>query len=167
VGKAPAGINDGKINGAIGLERILNKGERDILYPVRINCLVSSPQTGRCVLGARTLSKDAEWLYVNIRRLFMFCEQSVYNASFWVLFENNGPGLWAKIKAQGDGFFNNIFRDGYLAGTKPSEAWHIKVDSENNPQSAIDAGLLTVDYYIAGNKPAEFVRLRFQQKVNQ
>ena len=166
VGKAPAGINDGKLLGARGLERIVNKGERDVIYPARVNPLADSPQTGRCVWGARTLSKDAEWLYVNVRRLFMFCEQSVYNASFWTVFENNGPGLWAKMKAQGDGFFMNIFRDGYLAGETPAQAWFIKIDSENNPQSAIDAGLLTADYYIAPNKPAEFVRLRFQQKVN-
>jgi len=165
VGKAPAGITDGRLNGATGLERILSKGERDILYPARINPLVSTVQTGRAVWGAKTLSKDAEWINVNIRRLFMFCEQSVYNNSFWAVFENNGPGLWARIKAQGDGFFQGLLRDGYLKGATQAEAWFIKVDEENNPQASIDAGLLTVDYYIAGNKPAEFIRLRFQQKV--
>lgn len=166
VGKAPAGINDGIMIGATGMERVLTKGERDVLYPARINPLIESTQTGRCIWGSRTLSRDAEWLQVNARRLFMFCEQSIYNASFWTVFENNGSGLWSKMKAQGDGFFANIFRDGYLAGDSPSEAWFIKIDEENNPPSAVDAGLLTADYYIAPNKPAEFVRLRFQQKVN-
>jgi phage tail sheath protein FI len=146
VGKAPAGINDGKLLGAVGLERILNQGERDTLYPARINCLMDTAQTGRAVWGSKTLSLDAEWLQVNVRRLFLFCEQSIYNSLFWAVFENNGPGLWAK--------------------ETPSEAWQIKVDSDNNPQEAIDAGLLTVDYYIAPNKPAEYIRLRFQQKVN-
>jgi phage tail sheath protein FI len=165
VGKAPGGINDGKILGAVGLERILDKGERDVLYPARINPLIDSPQTGRAVWGVRTLSKDSEWLYTNVRRLFMYCEQSIYNSLFWAVFENNGSALWQKIIAQGNGFFRNIFDDGYLAGESPSEAWFIKCDSDNNPQSAIDAGLLTVDYYIAPNKPAEFIRLRFQQKI--
>lgn len=166
VSKAPAGINEGKLLGTVGLERILNKGERNTLYPVRINPLASSPQTGRAVWGARTLSFDAEWIYTQVRRLFMFCEQSVYNSSFWIVFENNGPGLWAKVKAQGEGFFGNLFRDGYFAGATASEAYFIKCDADNNPQSAIDVGLFTADYYIAPNKPAEFVRLRFQQKIS-
>lgn len=166
VGKAPAGINDGMLLGATGLERVLDKGERDLVYPARVNPLIESPQTGRAVWGSRTLSRDAEWLQVNVRRLFMFCEQSIYDASFWTVFENNGAGLWSKMKAQGDGFFLNIFRDGYLAGDSPSEAFFVKIDDENNPPEAVDAGILTADYYIAPNKPAEFVRLRFQQKLN-
>ncbi len=165
VGKAPGGINDGKINGAIGLERTLVKGERDILYPARINPLVSSPATGRAVWGARTLSKDAEWLHINVRRLFMFCEKSIENASYWVVFENNGAGTWTKMKAQGEGFFTTLFRDGYFAGTTATDAFKIVIDTSNNSQANVDAGLLTADYYIAANKPAEFVRLRFQQKV--
>jgi phage tail sheath protein FI len=165
VGKAPAGITDGALRGVTGLERVLDKGERDILYPARINPLVSSPQTGLAVWGARTLSKDAEWLFVNARRLFMFCEQSIYNANFWVCFENNGPALWSRMKAQGEGFFLNLFRDGYFAGARPSDAFAIVIDSSNNPQESIDAGIVTADYYIASNRPAEFVRLRFQQKV--
>lgn len=165
VGKAPAGINDGRIVGAIGLERILSKGERDILYPVRINPLVSSPQTGIAVWGARTLSKDAEWIYIQTRRLFMFSEKSIDTASYWVVFENNGPAVWSKMSVQGNSFFTRIFRDGYLAGTTPAEGFKVVIDSSNNPQENIDAGLLTADYYIAGNKPGEFVRLRYQQKV--
>jgi phage tail sheath protein FI len=165
VGKSPGGIEDGKILGAIGLERDLDKGERDLLYPARINPLVSTAQTGRAVWGVRTLSYDAEWRYINARRLFIFCKKSVYNASFWTVFENNGAGLWSRMKAQGDGFFLNLFRDNYFAGETPAEAFFIQIDEENNPQEAIDAGLLTADYYIAPNKPAEFVRIRFQQKV--
>ena len=165
VGKAPAGINEGKIVGAIGLERTLDKGERDILYPARINPIITSTATGRAIWGARTLSKNAEWIYVQAVRLFMFCEQSILDASYWKAFENNGPGLWAKSKAQGSGFLLNLFNDSYFAGATPSEAYFIKIDGENNPQSAIDAGILTEDYYLAPNKPGEFVRLRFQQKV--
>ena len=167
VGKAPAGINDGKLLGIQGLEYNLDKEERKVVSPARINVLIDTPQTGRCVWGTRTTSRDAEWIYVPVRRLFMFCEQSIYNSLFWAVFENNGPGLWAKIKAQGDGFFSTIFRDGYLKGKNPSDAFRIVVDESNNPTESIDLGLLTVDYYIAPNKPAEFVRLRFQQKVNQ
>jgi hypothetical protein len=96
----------------------------------------------------------------------MFCEKSLYNASFWAVFENNGPGLWAQIKAQFDSFFSTLYSDGQLAGDSPAQAFFVKVDNDNNPKSAVDAGLLTVDCYIAPHKPAEFVRLRFQQKVS-
>jgi phage tail sheath protein FI len=166
VGKTPAGLTDGKLNGITGLERILDKGERDLVYPHRINPLASSPQTGLAVWGGRTLSRDAEWLNVNARRLFMFCEQSMYDASFWIPFENNGPSLWARVKKQGEGFFLRLFRDGYFRGASPDEAFAIVCDESNNPTESVDAGYLIVDYYIAPNKPAEFVRLRFQQKVS-
>jgi len=167
VGKAPAGIVDGKLQGIVGLERDLDKGERDILYPARVNSLVSTTNTGKCILGARTLSLDKEWKYVNARRLFQFCEQSVYLNLFWVMFENNGHGLWGKIKVQEDGFFSTLFTNGYFAGKEPSEAYLIVCDESNNPQSSINAGFVIVDHYIAPNKPGEFVRLRFRQKVNQ
>lgn len=166
VGKTPAGQSDGKLNGVTGLERILKKSDRDLVYPHRINPLISTVQTGLAVWGGRTLSLDAEWLNVNARRLFMFCEQSMYDASFWVPFENNGPALWAKYKKQAEGFFLRLYRDGYFRGTSPSEAFAIVVDSTNNPTDSVDAGFLIVDFYIAPNKPAEFIRLRFQQKVN-
>jgi phage tail sheath protein FI len=82
-----------------------------------------------------------------------------------LVFENNGPGLWGRVAAQGNGFFMNLFRDRYFKGETPAEAFFIKIDAENNPQSAIDAGIFTADYYIAPGKPSEYVRLRFQQKL--
>ena len=164
VGKTPAGQSDGKLNGVTGVERILNKGERDLVYPHRINPIASSPQTGIAVWGGRTLSRDAEWLNVNARRLFMFCQQSISDASFWIPFENNGPALWTRVKKQGEGFLLRLFRDGYLRGASPSEAFAIVCDDTNNPANEVDAGLLTVDYYLAPNKPAEFVKLRWQQR---
>jgi phage tail sheath protein FI len=166
VGKTPAGLTDGKINGIEDLERVLDKGDRDILYPVRINPIASSVQTGLAVWGGRTLSKDAEWLNVNARRLFMFCEQSLYNASFWVPFENNGPGLWSRMKKQGEGFLLRLFRDNYFKGKTPDEAYVVICDESNNTTEEQDAGFVTIDYYLAPGKPAEFVRLRFQQKVD-
>ena len=141
VGKAPAGINEGRLNGIIGVERVLDQGERKVVSPARINVIRSDAQVGRAVWGARTLSKDTEWQYIQARRLFIFVKKSLYNASFWAVFENNGPGLWARIIAQYDSFLKNLFEQGYLAGTTPAEAWLVKVDSDNNPQSAIDSGL--------------------------
>jgi len=166
VGKVPAGTVDGALSFLSGLEiDSISQGERDTVYPARINPLVSGPQTGLAVWGARTLSLQSEWRYINARRLFMFVEKSVYNSTHWIVFENNGSGLWARIKAQLQAFLTNLFNDGLFAGTTPSQAFFVTVDESNNSQASIDAGQVIIDVGIAPNKPAEFIRFRFQQKT--
>jgi phage tail sheath protein FI len=166
VGKAPAGINEGQLIGAIGLERDLILRERKVVSPARLNVLVNTPETGIAVWGARLASLDPEWVYIQARRLFLFVEMSIENASYWAVFENNGPGTWGKLQAQGESFLSRIFKDGYLKGTTPAEAYSVVVDSSNNPPASVDAGLVTVDYYLAVNKPAEFVLMRYTRKLD-
>jgi len=166
VGKVPAGTVDGALRFLVGLEfDAISQGERDIVYPARINPLVSGTQTGLAVWGARTTSLQSEWRYINARRLFMFVEKSVYNSTHWIAFENNGADLWARIKAQLQGFLTNLFNDGLFAGTTPAQAFFVTVDESNNDQASVDAGQVIIDVGIAPNKPAEFVRFRFQQKT--
>lgn len=164
VGKAPGGTIDGALNFLTGLETNPTQGERDVVYPNRINPLISSPQTGLAVWGVRTISQDSTWKYVNSRRLFMFLEKSIFNSTFWIVFENNGPGLWVRIKAQITGFLLALFNDGYFAGTTPDQAFFVTVDETNNSSATIDQGQVIIDVGVAVNKPAEFVRFRFQQK---
>lgn len=166
VGKSPGGIDDGKLNFQVGLERVLDKGERDTVYPNRINPLISSAQTGVAVWGVRTLALDPLYRYINARRLLMFLEKSTFNSTHWIVFENNGPDLWTKINLQMTSFLLVLFGNGYFAGTKPADAFFVQVDEKNNPQEVIDAGQVVVDVGVAPNKPAEFVRFRFQQKTN-
>jgi len=163
VGKAPAGTVDGALNWLTGLEYISTQGERDYVYPNKINPLISSPQTGLAVWGARTISSESEWRYVHARRLFMFMEKSIYNSTAWIVFENNGPQLWAKIKGQIDGFMSGLFSAGLFYGTSASQAYFVICDSSNNTTSTIEAGQVIIDVGAAPNRPAEFVRFRFQQ----
>lgn len=163
VGKAPAGTVDGALRYLIGLEMDPNQGERDVVYPNKINALISGPSTGLAVWGARTIAQESEWRYINVRRLFMFLERSIYNSTAWVVFENNGPNLWARLKAQINGFLNSLFVDGYFAGNTPSQAYNVVIDESNNNAATIEAGQLIIDVAVAANKPAEFVRFRFQQ----
>lgn len=165
VGKAPAGLNDGRLNGAIGVEYDSTFGQREILNPASVNVLVDTPQTGRSVWGCRSLSLDTEWLYIQVRRLFMFVEKSTFLSTHWAVFENNGPALWARIRMSLNGFLLNLHNDGYFAGTSPETSYRVVCDATNNSQSAIDAGLMTCDVYLAANKPGEFIRFRFQQMV--
>jgi|GEM_PF-2285284 len=166
VGKAPAGTEDGRIDWSVGLELDLTPTQVGTIYPEKINALVQWPHTGRCVWGARSLDiAGGEWPYIQMRRLFMFVEKSVFNATHSHVFKNNGPPLWAAIRTQLTSFLLGLYQAGYFAGTSPEDAFFIICDRTNNPQNTVDQGLVFCDIGIAPNKPAEFIVFRFQQKA--
>lgn len=165
VHKAPAGIEVGYLNSAIGVESIITKGEHDTLNPIGVNVIRSFPGAGTVVWGARTLSSDSEWKYVNVRRLFLFLEETIDEGSQWVVFEPNTPLLWGKVKRNITAFLTNVWRDGALFGTTAAEAFFVKVDAENNPPEVVDAGRLIIEIGVAPVKPAEFVIIRISQKT--
>lgn len=167
VGKSPGGTVDGALRYLLGLEYESTQAERDYVYPNKINPLVSSPQTGLAVWGVRTIAPTSEWRYINARRLFMFLEKSVFESTHWIVFENNGPGLWTRIKAQLEGFLKALFNENYFAGNSPAQAFFVVVDESNNPPESVAKGQVIIDIGVAPNKPAEFARFRFQQKTSQ
>jgi phage tail sheath protein FI len=165
VHKAPAGTNEGYLNSAMGIERIVTKGEHDTLNPDGINVIRSFPGIGIVVWGARTVSTDSEWRYVNVRRLFLFIEESIDEGTQWVVFEPNEMSLWGSVKRNITAFLMNVWRSGALFGNTPDEAFFVKVDEENNPPEVRDAGQLIIEVGVAPVKPAEFVIIRIQQKT--
>lgn len=164
VGKVPAGTVDGAFVGVAELEYKPSQGDRDYVYPNRLNPLRDDAQVGRCVWGCRTTSLQSAWRYINATRLFQFCEKSVFNSTHWIVFENNGTGLWGRIALQLEGFFGNLFTEGYFAGATRAQAYSIVVDNTNNTSASVNAGQVLTDIGIAPNKPAEFVRFRFAQR---
>jgi len=180
VHKSPAGITEGKL-GVSGIERIITKSEHDGLNPLGINVIRSFPASGICIWGTRTLSSDAEWKYLNIRRLFLFLEETIDKASQWVVFEPNSPALWGSVKRNltafllrvwKDGALRNltafllrVWKDGALFGSTPEEAFFVKVDDENNPEEVRNAGQLIIEVGVAPVRPAEFVIIRIRQKT--
>jgi phage tail sheath protein FI len=160
VHKAPA---NEVVRGAISLEINITKGEHDQLNPVGINCIRSFPGRGIRVWGARTLSSDPAWRYVNVRRLFNYLEESILEGTQWVVFEPNDMDLWERVKRTINSFLVRVWRDGALFGATPSEAFYVKCDAENNPSETIDAGQLFIDIGVAPVKPAEFVVFRIAQ----
>jgi phage tail sheath protein FI len=167
VAKTPAGVNDGRLLGIIGLERTL-KPKDGYVGPLRnagVNALVDSIATGRCVYGGLTLSLDGEWKYINVSRLFMFLDKSIYNATQWITFENNNAGLWGRIKTQLNSFLGSLYDDGYFKGETRGDAFLVVCDNTNNSQADIDAGIVNIDVYVAVNKPAELVLFTYQQKT--
>lgn len=164
VHKAPAGTEDGRLRVALGLERLVTKGEHDVLNPEGINVIRSFPEAGIVVWGARTLSADPEWKYVNVRRLFLFLEESIDEGTQWTVFEPNDPVLWKRITRNVSAFLRIQWLDGKLVGSSPEEAFFVKCDEETNPQESVDLGRVITLVGVAPSKPAEFVIFRIQQQ---
>lgn len=160
VHKAPA---NELVRGALGLKYNITRGEQDILNPKGINCIREFPNRGIRVWGARTISSDASWRYVNVRRLFNMVEQSIELGTQWVVFEPNDHRLWKRITRDISAFLLRLWRQGALFGQTPEEAFYVKCDEETNPPEVIDAGQLIVEIGMCPVKPAEFVIFRIGQ----
>ncbi|QQO09006.1 phage tail sheath family protein [Breznakiella homolactica] len=150
---------------ALGLKYNLTDAEQELLNPKGINCIREFPGRGIRVWGARTVSSDPEWRYVNVRRLFCMVEQAIQNGTNWVVFEPNTRDLWKKITRNITSFLLNIWRSGALFGDTPEEAFYVRCDDELNPPESIDAGYVVVELGLAPAKPAEFVVFRVSQKT--
>jgi phage tail sheath protein FI len=160
VHKAPA---NEIVRGALGLEFQISRNEQDTLNPIGINCIRAFPGRGIRVWGARTLSSDPAWRYLNVRRLFNFVEKSVDNGTQWVVFEPNDLDLWERVKRNVGAFLMRLWADGALFGASPGDAFFVKCDEELNNEAVRDAGQLIVEIGIAPVKPAEFVIFRISQ----
>ena len=160
VHKAPA---NEVVRGALSLELQLTKSEHDQLNPQGINCIRAFPGRGIRVWGARTLSSDPAWRYLNVRRLFNYIEESILEGTQWVVFEPNDLNLWERVKRTINAFLLGVWRDGALFGATPEAAFYVKCDAETNPPDVIDRGQLIVEIGIAPVKPAEFVIFRIAQ----
>jgi hypothetical protein len=160
VHKAPA---NEIVRGALGLGINLTNVEQGVLNPVGVNCIRAFPGRGIRVWGARTISSDPSWRYLNVRRLFNYVEKSIENGTQWMVFEPNDYDLWARAKRNISAFLKTVWMQGALFGQSPDEAFYVKCDAENNPLETRDAGQLIIDIGIAPVKPAEFVIIHISQ----
>jgi len=161
VHKAPA---NEIVRGAVDLVANVTRNEQDLLNPIGINCIRAFPNMGIRVWGARTLTSDPAWRYVNVRRLFNYIEESIEENTQWVVFEPNDEDLWERVKRDITAFLTRVWRSGALFGATPDEAFYVKCDRETNPPETRDVGQLIVEIGLAPVKPAEFVVFRFTQK---
>jgi phage tail sheath protein FI len=170
VWKAAAGINAG-LSGVSGLQYVLTDAENGLINPQAVNCLRQFRVYGNVVWGARTLQGadqfGSQWKYVPIRRLALFLESSLYNGTQWVVFEPNDERLWGQIRLNVGAFMQGLFLQGAFQGTTPRQAYFVKCDSDNNPQSSIDQGIVTILVGFAPLYPAEFVVIQIQQLAGQ
>ena len=149
--------------GVNGLGFQVTQAEQGGLNKVGINCIRSFPGRGIRVWGARTLSSDPEWRYINVRRLFNFISESIVEGTQWSVFEPNDERLWTGLRIAAKIFLTRVWRDGALFGATPDEAFFVKCDAETNPPEVVEAGQVICEIGIAPVKPAEFVIFRLSQ----
>jgi hypothetical protein len=160
VHKAPA---NEVVRGAIGVGLALTRAEQDNLNPVGVNCIRAFPGRGIRVWGARTLSSDPSWRYINVRRLYNYVESSVRLGTQWVVFEPNDKTLWERVIRTLRSFLFTVWQDGALFGDTMEQAFYVKCDDETNPSESIEIGRLVCEIGMAVVKPAEFVVFRLAQ----
>ncbi|MGN6526327.1 MAG: phage tail sheath family protein [Burkholderiaceae bacterium] len=160
VQKAPA---NEVVNGLTRFEININQARNEVLNPEGVNCLRFFEGRGNRVWGARTMSSDPEWKYVNVRRLFIYMEHSIDKATQWAVFEPNNERLWASIRRSVEDFLYVLWRDGALLGAKPDQAYFVRCDRTTMTQNDLDNGRMICLVGVAPVRPAEFVIFRIGQ----
>jgi len=162
--KAPA---NAVVVGAKKLQSPITKEIQDLLNPIGVNCIRDFRAVGRGIRlwGARTMSSDPEWRSINVRRLFLFIEESIDEGTQWVLFEPNNEVTWGRVRLSVSNFLTTIWRDGGLLGSKPEEAFFVRCDRTTIDEDDIQNGRLVCQIGISPIRPAEFVVFRVSQKT--
>jgi hypothetical protein len=160
--KAPA---NEIVRGALDLEADLKDADQNTLNPKGVNVTRRFPGRGIRVWGARTISSNALWKYVSVRRLFIFLERSIYEGTQWVVFEPNDPRLWARVTDTIRIFLRSQWRNGALFGRTEEQAFFITCDERVMSQDDILNGRLICEIGIAPVRPAEFVVFRIFQNT--
>ena len=160
VHKAPA---NEVVRGLTRFEININKARQDVLNPEGVNCLRFFEGRGSRVWGARTMSSDPEWKYVNVRRLFIYIEHSIEKATQWAVFEPNNDRLWTNIRRMVEDFLYVLWRDGALIGAKPEDAFFVRCDRTTMTQNDLDNGRMICLVGLAPSRPAEYVIFRVGQ----
>ena len=162
VHKAPA---NEPVVGALRFAQDINRFQQELLNPDGINCLRSFPGRGHRVWGARTLSSDPNWKYVNVRRYFLYLERSIEKSTPWIVFEPNNERLWEKVRNTVEDFLYTEWFNGRLLGATPKHAYFVICDRSTMTDNDIQNGRLITRIGVAVARPAEFVIFRFSQKA--
>lgn len=154
VHKAPA---NEILRGALDLSYLLNDAEQSILNQAGIDALRVFPGGPPVVWGARTTSDGVPWRYVNVRRLFIYVEESIKLGIRWATFEPNNTALWKKLARTITEFLDRVWRAGALFGKTAQEAFYVRIDEELNPPAVRALGEVYIEIGMAPVRPAEFI----------
>lgn len=167
VHKVAAGIADGRLRSALGVTMQLTHTDQEKLNPKGINVIRVFKGVGNVIWGARTVTSDPEWRYLNVVRLFLYLKGTIENGTGWVVFEPNDRFLWNSIIRNITAFLKIQWLNGALVGATEEEAFYVKCDGETNPQESRDLGRVITEIGVAPSKPAEFVVFRISQSAGQ
>ena len=161
--KAPAGLQ-ARLAGAVSVKPLTN-AELDSLNSSNppVNAIRFISGSGIVVMGSRTLKSGYVDRYVPVRRTLIYLEKSLKDLTQFAVFEPNDARLWSRINATVSAFLTAFWSQGGLTGSNPSQAYFVKVDAENNPQSSIDNGIVNIQVGVALQRPAEFVVINIGQ----
>ncbi len=172
VWKAPAGLattlldTTGVVPGGV-----MTDTRQGVLNLIGVNCIRSFPGAGTVVFGARTLVSSntayQQWMYVPVRRMALFLEQTLKANLTWVIFEPNDTPLWTAIRISIQGFMLSLYNQGAFAGTTPSDAFQVKCDSTTTTPSDQALGIVNIVVAFAPLRPAEFVVVKIAQLAGQ
>ena len=154
VHKAPA---NEVVRGAQGLASEVTEHDQAALNGVGVNCIRSFPGMGIRIWGARTLSSDPDWRYVNVCRLFDYIAASVIKGTEWAGVQPNDERLWRQLQGLIAGFLTTSWREGALFGATPEQAFFVRCDAETNPPELVRAGQVNIEIGIAPVKASEFI----------
>jgi phage tail sheath protein FI len=158
VHKAPA---NEIVRGALGVSFRASDTDQGVLNDHGINVIRIFQGSARPMLwGARTTATDLNWRYVNIRRLFLYLEESIQEGIRWAVFEPNNLKLWKKLKRTITAFLTTEWRNGALFGETPEKAFYVRIDEELNPFSEQQLGRLHIEIGVRPSYPAEFIIVR-------
>ncbi len=162
VHKAPA---NEVVNNCLGLSVMYNKGEQDLLNPAGVNLIRALPGQGIRVWGGRTCSSNNLWKYVNVRRLFIYLEETIRTQTNWAVFEPNDEVLWLRVQRTIVSFLRDMYRSGALVGATEDEAFFVNIGPDTMTQQDILNGKLICVIGVAPSRPAEFVIFRITQNM--
>jgi phage tail sheath protein FI len=162
VHQAPA---NGELHWAADVTVAVNDETQGVLNPLGINCVRAFPGRGIRAYGARTVSSDPAWRYVNVRRLLLMIEEAVDEATQWAVFEPHDFRLRQTLTTSVSSFLETVWRGGALVGTTAKEAFFVKCDETTNPPEVVEAGRVVTEVGVAPTIPAEFIVFRVGRTV--
>jgi hypothetical protein len=153
---SPAGQQRGIINNSIKLAYNPNKTQRDKLYPLRINSVITQPGIGTLLFGDKTaLAYASAFDRINVRRLFLTIEQSLQRAAEAQLFELNDELTRANFKNIIEPYLRDVQAKRGLYG------FLVICDTTNNTPDVIDNNEFRADIFLKPTKSINFVTLTF------
>jgi phage tail sheath protein FI len=160
VAKDPA---NEQISGIDSLQLLIGNSLQGQLNPIGVNCLRYFKAQGNLVYGGRTTSPDPDWVYINVRRLFIFIEKSIQQGTQWVVFQPNDQTTWARVIRSVSDFLTGLWMQNMLMGATKDQAFFVRCDMTTMTQTDIESGRLIVVVGVAPVYPAEFVIFQIGQ----